>query len=182
MKWRALGVALAVTALIVAWNALGLDQDLLRARLQDLIGRAGPWGVLVFFACFALGNLLQLPGLMFLAVAVLAFGRLQGTCVALIGSVVATTFSFVTVRRFGGQPLGQIERPLIRTILTHLESRPVLTVAVLRILFIVSPPVNVALALSNIRSRHYLLGSSLGLCLSVVGWCLFMDYTAAHFL
>ena len=51
----------------------------------------------------------------------------------------------------------------MRKILDRLDERPILTVVILRLIFVMSPPVNYALALSSLRFRDYLIGSLIGL-------------------
>jgi uncharacterized membrane protein YdjX (TVP38/TMEM64 family) len=50
----------------------------------------------------------------------------------------------------------------VQRVLSHLEQRPLLSVALLRLVLQLNPVVNSALALSGIRYRDYILGSLIG--------------------
>ena len=88
------------------------------------------------------------------------------------------TLSFYVVRLIGGQPLGDIKRPLARRILARLDEHPLQTVAILRFFFWMAPPLNYALAMSKVRYRHYLLGSAIGLAIPIPLVVLFFDWLA----
>ena len=60
--------------------------------------------------------------------------------------------------------------------LTGLDAKPFQSVLLLRILFQTVPALYVALALSRVRSRHYLWGTLLGLPLPIFLYCLFFDH------
>ena len=51
----------------------------------------------------------------------------------------------------------------LRRALAALDSHPVLTVAMLRLVFLLSGPVNAALAMSRVRYSQYLLGTAVGM-------------------
>ena len=54
-------------------------------------------------------------------------------------------------------------------------SRPVLTVALLRLIFQTAPPLNYALPMTAVRWRDHLVGSVLGLPVPVVVMAFFFD-------
>ena len=63
-----------------------------------------------------------------------------------------------------------------KKIFSRLDAHPLQSVASLRTLFQTLPALNVALALSGVRFRHYLWGTWLGLPLPIFLYCLFFDY------
>jgi uncharacterized membrane protein YdjX (TVP38/TMEM64 family) len=146
------------------------DLEAVRAAVSD----AGALGIVLYVLAFALGVLLQVPGMVFVGAAVLAYGRAVGYVVALGGAIFAVCLSFAFVRAVGGQPLGSVQRPFIRRLLARLEAKPIRTLAVMRVFLFISPPVTYALALSSIRFRDYAAGSALGLVIptAVVTWTL----------
>ena len=165
---RLLALAVVLVGMVVAGHASGVTEgltvDAVRARAQQ----AGPLGVVSFLVVFCVGELLHVPGLVFVAAGVLAYGQLQGGVIGFVGALLSVSFSFWVVRTVGGSALAEIERPWIRRALARLESRPVLTVAILRTVFQMSPPLNYALALTPIRFGQYLAGSALGLVLPML--------------
>jgi uncharacterized membrane protein YdjX (TVP38/TMEM64 family) len=165
-KQKIIRIALLVT-LIGGLFAIGrftpVRDYMDREKLQTLIQSAGIWGALLFVAAFALGTVMQVPGLLFVSLAVVVYGRYTGVAVAWIGAVVAVTLSFTLVRAVGGRALGEIKKPWVRKVLGMLDEKPTFTVMLLRMVLLVNPPVTYALALSNIRFRDFVVGSTLGL-------------------
>ena len=162
-RHRILIVATIAGIAFVAARLSGLDHALTPEHVRALLAGAGGFGILLFVVVFSLGLLAQLPGLLFIAVAVLAYGRTMGTVVALAGAVVAISVSFFVVRRFGGSALAEIESPLLRRLLLQLDTRPLRSVILLRAVFGVAPVLNYALALSSLGFRDYLIGSVIGM-------------------
>ncbi len=160
-------VALLVTLWVLRWRT-GLGGDWSTARVRELVQHAGAAGVLMFVAVFSVGELLHVPGLVFVGAAVLAWGRLWGGALAWGAALVSLSAAFVVVRAVGGQPLGEVRWAWLRKVMARLDERPIATVALLRLVLWFAPTVNYALALSPVRYRDYLVGSALGLVAPVV--------------
>lgn len=160
-------LGLALGSLYLVGRGMGLTDWLSPESLRSLVLSAGGLGVVLFVVAFSLGLLAQLPGLLFITAAVLLYGREMGALVAMGGSIVAISVTFVTVRRFGGRALAEIESPLVKRLLAQLDSRPMRSVILLRAVFGVAPPLNYALALSSLGFRDYLIGSTIGLALPI---------------
>lgn len=137
---------------------------------------AGVFGLLAYFAFYMAGNLLHVPGMVFVSTGIIAYGSGIGAVVALAGSLVAISFSFLFVRFVGGTPLAEIKKPLVKKMLSKLNDRPVITIALLRIVLISSPPLNYFLALSKVRFRDYFLGSVLGLLIPISAVAIFFHF------
>ena len=159
----------------------GVAEGLTAARVQDWVTAAGPLGVVLFFAVFSAGNLAQIPGVIFIVAARLAFGPSVGFLVAYAGSLVAVTFTFTFVRAVGGKPLGEVTFGPARRILAQLEQHPVRTIALLRTVLLLTPPLNYAFALAPIKQRDHLLGSALGLVVPVAGVVFLSELVVALF-
>jgi uncharacterized membrane protein YdjX (TVP38/TMEM64 family) len=168
-------LALLVVCGLVVGRATGVTARTSVESVRAFIDAAGPSGVLLFVAAFAIGTLLHVPGLVFVGAAVFVWGRVAGGLIGWLAAVVSVCVTFLVVRGVGGRVLDEIERPIVRRALAQLNDRPVRTVALLRTVLMVSPPLNYALALSAIRFRDYLLGSAAGLALSVAGAVLLLD-------
>lgn len=175
-RYRWVAVVALFVGLYVVGRATGLvgavDPQTVRRWVQD----AGPWGIVVFLGAFIAGSFVQVPGLVFVAAAIYLYGRGPGVALGLAGALLAMTVTFVVVRAVGGQPLGTAQRPFVRRTLQWIDTRPVLTVAALRLVFWLAPPVTYALALTGVRLRHYVLGSLLGLALPLAGFALAFDW------
>ena len=75
---RLLAVALFLALLLAVFELSGLRGQFNLAFLQQRIAENRATGLLVFVLLFSLGNLIQIPGWIFLAAAVLTLGQLWG--------------------------------------------------------------------------------------------------------
>jgi uncharacterized membrane protein YdjX (TVP38/TMEM64 family) len=177
-RWRLIRLAVLfalVIALVVIAATTGVRDRFTVEHLRSQAVASGAWGILIFCAAFCAGELIYIPGTVFLVAAVLAWGRLAGGLIAFVASMLAVLATFVLVRAVGGKPLGDVTRPWVRKTLDGLERHPIRVVAILRFVFWTSPPLNYAFALSPLRFRDHLIGSALGLVLPVLGVALFTE-------
>ena len=175
---RLLAVGLFLGLLLVALELSGLRDHFSLAFLQVRIEQNRISGLLIFVLLFSLGNLIQIPGWVFLAAAVLTLGRSWGGLATYLAAGISCVLTFVVIRLVGGDALRQLKSRTAHRILAHLDARPVASVLLLRVLFQTVPALNYALALSGVRFRHYLAGTLLGLPLPIALYCLFFDYLA----
>jgi len=181
------GAALGLPVLLLlVGRALGWHEHLTIDGVRALVAGAGAWGALLFVASFCVGELVQVPGLVFVAAAVLFYGPAYGGPFAYVAALVSISVSFALVRGVAGRsptkatepprahderdapdgrPEGLVQRlrARMKRWMGHLDARPVRTIALLRLILLFSPPLNYALALSRVRFRDYLVGSALGL-------------------
>src|SRR5262245_66687269 len=101
-----LGVLLLVIVgfWITAW-ATGVADWFRPESISGLLAGRGLLGIVAFGALFSAGQLLRVPGPVFVATAVAVYGRNLGTPVAVLGALVSVTVSFAVVRTFGGRAL-----------------------------------------------------------------------------
>jgi uncharacterized membrane protein YdjX (TVP38/TMEM64 family) len=83
--------------------------------------------------------------------------------ISLLGALVSINVTFAVVRTFAGEALADIQRPFVRRLLSRIDSQPVMTVALLRLIFQTAPPLNYMLPMTSVRWRDHLVGSVLGL-------------------
>ena len=157
-------VAGALTLLIFgAWlNRSGhLDSELISSTVRDL----GAWALPAYVAVFVIGGLLQIPGVVFVVAAPLIFGPTFGFVVAYVGALSALSLTFLLVRFVRGRGSKPVSLPFAwaRRLLERAESRPFVSVVVLRLVFFLAPPLNVGLGLSSLRTRDYIAGSAVGI-------------------
>ena len=175
---RLLLVILFLLGLFALFEALGIRAQFSLEALQTMILMHPVAGLLLFILLFALGNLIQIPGWVFLAAAVLALGRVYGGIATYVAACVSCTVTFVTIRYLGGNALRELNNRVAQRLLNGLDRRPLASIVVLRMLFQTVPALNYALALSGVRLRTYLLGTLVGLPLPIAVYCLFFDYLA----
>ncbi|SFH88570.1 Uncharacterized membrane protein YdjX, TVP38/TMEM64 family, SNARE-associated domain [Pseudomonas guineae] len=175
---RLLLVIVFLLGLFVLFEALGIRAQFNLQALQALILMHPVAGLLLFTLLFALGNLIQIPGWVFLAAAVLALGRFYGGIVTYVAACVSCIATYVTISYLGGNALRELNSPLAQRLLNGLDRRPLTSIIILRMLFQTVPALNYTLALSGVRFRSYLLGTLLGLPLPIALYCVFFDYLA----
>jgi uncharacterized membrane protein YdjX (TVP38/TMEM64 family) len=174
-------VTLIVGSIVLA-KVTGVSERLTPESIRGFMEGAGILGFLIFLGIFAVGELVHVPGVFFVAAAILAYGRGLGGVAAYAGAVLSVIVSFLVVRGVGGQMLADVRRPFLRKILDGLERRPIRVVAILRLILWMAPPLNYALAMSAVRFRDYVIGSALGLLIPIALASLFFDWVVATFL
>ena len=165
---------LGLLLLAVQWS--GLRQDFSVVSLRLTLAQSRWEGLALFVLLFAIGNLAQVPGWIFLASAVLVLGKLNGGIVTYLAASMSCVVTFLSVRWVGGDAARQLRGKLAQRMLTELHAHPVRNVIVLRTVFQTLAALNYALALSGIGFRQYLLGTLLGLPLPIAAYCLLLDY------
>lgn len=164
---RLIILGVVIVALFVVAHLTGLTASFSTAKVRTLMQSAGAWGVVVFIVAFAVGEIVHVPGMIFVGAAVLAYGRVRGGLLAFAGAIASVSFTFAFVRTVGGKPLASLENRRVKAILAHLDRRPILTVAGVRLVTWMLPAASYALALTNIAFTDYLAGSALGLALPI---------------
>ena len=175
---RLLVVALFLVVLLTVFEVSGLRDHFNLAFIRQLIFRHRIGGLILFVLLFSLGNLIQIPGWVFLAAAVLTLGRVWGGVVTYVAAVTSCAFTFVTIRALGGDALRLLKNRVAVRLLRELDAHPIANVALLRILFQTMPALNYALAMSGIRLRTYLVGTLVGLPIPIALYCIFFDILA----
>ena len=160
---------------LCAW-ATGVTGRFTFESIRRVSGQGTLWGVAAFIALFSVGQLLRVPSMVFVAAAVAIHGRSLGTVVALLGALVSATVTFTVVRAFAGHALVEVQQPLARRLLSAIDRRPVMSVALLRLVFQTAPPLNYALAMTAVRWRDHLVGCAIGLPAPVAGMAFVFEW------
>ncbi|MCF8175541.1 MAG: VTT domain-containing protein [Burkholderiaceae bacterium] len=175
---RLIAVVLFLGVLFVAFEISGLREHFSLEFLRQRIDEHMVSGLLIFVLLFCLGNLIQVPGWIFLAAAVLALGKMWGGIATYIAACMSCIFTYLSIRWIGGAALRKLDNRIVRRLLGELDARPVRSILFLRILFQTVPALNYTLAMSGVGFREYLIGTLLGLPLPIALYCLFFDYLA----
>jgi uncharacterized membrane protein YdjX (TVP38/TMEM64 family) len=177
---RLLAVILFLGSLLAIVQLSGLRDHFSVSFVRELVLRHPGGGLLIFVLLFSLGNLIQIPGSVFLAAAVLTLGKLAGGAITYVAAVAGCTVTFVTIRALGGDALRSLNNRVAVRILRELDAHPIGSIAALRMLFQTAPAVNYALAMSGVRFRTYLIGTLIGLPLPIAVYCIFFDVIATR--
>jgi len=175
---KILGVFFFLVILLVVFQASGLREHFDLAFLQQKINENKVSGLIVFILLFSLGNLIQIPGWVFLAAAVLTLGKTWGAAVTYVAATFSCMITFLIIGFIGGNAFRQIKSKFAMKLLEKLDVHPIWNVVLLRTLFQTVPALNYALALSGIKFREYMIGTLLGLPLPIALYCVFFEYLA----
>ncbi|MCA9563896.1 MAG: TVP38/TMEM64 family protein [Myxococcales bacterium] len=160
---RLILLAVFILSVLAVGYFTGVFDHLTKENIQAVAESQGALGLVAFTALFTVGLMFQIPGNVFIAAAVLAYGKLYGGLASYAAMLIGVSVSFAFARKVGGRALSRVRRPIMKRMLAALDSRPILVVTGLRVLFSGSPQLNYALGLSRIRFRDYFLGSAIGL-------------------
>lgn len=178
---RFLAVFLLLALLFAIFQLSGLREHFSLAFLQQKISANRISGLILFVLIFSLGNLIQIPGWIFLAAAVLTLGKTWGAAATYVAAIISCSITFLTIRLLGGDILRKIKNKIAIKLLEKLDAHPIGSIFLLRMLFQTIPALNYALAMSGVKFREYLIGTMLGLPLPIALYCIFFDYLAKIF-
>mmetsp|Transcript_68707 Transcript_68707/g.163669 ORF Transcript_68707/g.163669 Transcript_68707/m.163669 type:complete len:254 (+) Transcript_68707:34-795(+) len=163
-RFRLVVAILLLATLFVVAKLSGATKLLHREQILRVMEDAGPLGWLAYVVLFSAGELLHIPGIVFVIAAVFSYGRAIGALLAYCGSITSVSAGFWVTRALsGGATLDTLKIRWVDRVLMRLEIAPVRTVAMLRLCFYLAPSFNQAMALTNVQFQHYFLGSAIGL-------------------
>ena len=131
--------------------------------LTQTIENTGLFGIVLFGVVYVIGTLMNIPGMIFLFVLFLVYDGFGGFCIGYVSTLIAMLAHFFFTRGVAGEVLKEIRHPLVKKYADRLAERPLSTTIILRLLLLISPPVNYALAFSSIRTREFVLGSMIAM-------------------
>jgi uncharacterized membrane protein YdjX (TVP38/TMEM64 family) len=142
-----------------------------------MVSHSGLLGVLLYFCLFSIGQLLHVPGVIFVVAAALAFGNALGLFYAMVGAAIAISVVFFVVRVIGGTPLSNPSSQWVRRAVTRLDTQPFRSIFLMRLVFSTGPWLNYVLAMSTVSYSHYITASILGIIPQVVVTIFLVDLT-----
>ena len=175
---RLLVVVLFLLVLLALFEFSGLRAQINLQFVRQSFDQHKIGGLLIFVLLFSLGNLIQIPGTIFLAAAVLTLGQWWGGLATYVAACTSCAITFWVIRLLGRDALRQLDGRLAARIFARLDAHPVQSVVLLRILFQTVPVLNYTLALSGVGFGSYLLGTLVGLPLPILLYTVFFDYLA----
>ena len=174
-KKKLLYIVAFFVALYLMMEISGLRTHIASEAIKEIFLRHTVLGVVLFCLAYSVGNLVYVPGWIFLVGAVLALGKEWGGMASFLAALCSASISFFLIRSVGGTALRSLNNKWGDRIFSHLDQRPILSVALLRLLFQTLPAINYALALTDLRFRHYMIGTLIGLPLPIFLYCYFFE-------
>lgn len=156
-----------VLTLVLVGKFSPLGQYLSIPYLKEWILGAGFWGFFIFMAAFLTASLLNLPGSVFLVLAILVFGYWQGAGITYVSAFLSANTTFFLARRIGGRKVPEVRNVRIRRLISQAERFPVRTLLLFRTFMQLSPLVGYLLALTGIRPRAYVLGNAIAIWIPI---------------
>ena len=162
--WLRVGLLVGlVVALMAGGYALGGPAAFTPERLRAMGQDAGPFGALVFIVVWCVADLAQAPSAVFGATAIGLYGPILGGVLTWLGSLAVLSVGFAMIRSVGGSPLADHPNRHVRRGLHLVETRPILALALLRSVLLLSPFISYPVVLAGVRYRDYMVGSAIGL-------------------
>ncbi len=174
-KKKLLYIVAFFVALYLMMEISGLRSQIAPGAIKEIFLRHTVLGLFFFCLAYSVGNLVYIPGWIFLVGAVLALGKEWGGMASFLAALCSASISFFLIRSVGGTALRSLNNKWADRIFSHLDQRPILSVAILRLLFQTLPAINYALALTDLRFRHYMIGTLIGLPLPIFLYCHFFE-------
>jgi uncharacterized membrane protein YdjX (TVP38/TMEM64 family) len=175
---RLLYVVAFLAILFAVFQFSGLRGQISLANVREQLQAHPRTGLAIYVLLFSLGNMVQIPGTVFISAAILALGPLWGGLYTYVACNVSAVVTFLSIRLIGGNALQSIQRPFMQRILARLATHPVQTVVVARLCFQSLPALNYALAMSGVKLRHLIAGTLIGMPPFIALYCVFFDQIA----
>lgn len=164
---------LPLVAVVVALRASGLLEGLEPERIRVMVADLGPLGPVGYILVYVIGIVAHVPGAIFVAAGVLAYGPLGGLALAYAGASAANLICFglgrlglkvglaepATEEHASGHFVVQLRRSRAWSLLA---SRPILAVTLVRVVFPTTAAVSAMLAFTRVRWLAYAVGSLIG--------------------
>ncbi len=134
------------------------------AAMRSRVDAAGPWGPILFFAIYAGLALMPVPKAVLTAAGGALFGLWVGAGLSLAGALVGAVVSFGAGRLLGREAVDSLIRGRLARVDGLLADHGLAAVLIVRLVPIVPfTAINYASGLSGVKSRHYVLGSAIGM-------------------
>ena len=160
-------VAIATFTLVVIVVARsGMFDDVSVAGLRARVEAWGALGPVAFMTLMIAGFFFPGPEIVLVALGGVVFGMLEGFAYAWTAAVIGTSLAFVLVRQaVGGASAGRGRERFRRlaAIDQRLADHGFVTVAMLRLMLFLAPPLSWVLGASRVRFRDHLLGTAVGI-------------------
>ena len=173
---RVLSVISLMVFLLILADATGFREKITITYIKNLFFEHKLIGSILFILLFAIGNTLYVPGWFFLVGGILAVGKWYAGPLAFLGGVASSVLSYILVGFVGKDALRALEnQKYAKKFFKHLDTKPIRTIILLRMIFQTAPFLNYALILSKVRFRDFWWGTFFGLPFPIFLYCVFYE-------
>ncbi|MGB3771099.1 MAG: TVP38/TMEM64 family protein [Rhodococcus sp. (in: high G+C Gram-positive bacteria)] len=166
IKVAVLVVVLTCAAVAAAVVDLPDPQD-----IRDRVDAAGPWGLVVFFALYAVLSATPFPASALTIAGGVLFGLITGVLLVLVAATIGGMISYLLAGSVGQGLLARVGWTRVRKLDATLASRGLLSVLLVRLIPIFPFwVVSYAAGLSSVSRRDFLVGTAVGIVPGTVGY------------
>jgi len=180
--WRPLMLLVFIATAAILGRYFRVGDYLSQERIEQLVSELGWWGPLAFIGVFTVGQLISIPGIVFVAAAVTAWGKWPGIGASYVATMVSSSAGFLLGRLVGGNAVSEIRAKWVRKGVEKVEKRPFRSVAVLVAIFWMAPPLNYTLGMTRVPLWKFLVGTAIGLVPGLLATGFFFDWIVKTFL
>lgn len=160
IRYSLFGVAVC---LVLAAYYFELPGYITIEKLQSYKQVLGWWAPVVFVVAFVIGELLQVPSVLWIFFAGVIWPWWFALPLALVAALFAATGAFIVARYFLGNHIHEKLPDGLQKLDHKLKARPISAVIVLRLTTFLHPAMHWVLAASSIRLPQFLLGTLAGI-------------------
>ncbi|MBV1876017.1 MAG: VTT domain-containing protein [Pseudomonadales bacterium] len=131
--------------------------------MQGYKDQLGGWAPLVFLLAFVVGELLQLPSVLWILFAGLIWPWWLAVPISLLSAMSAATVAFVVARYFLGAKFHEKLPTRLKALNQRINAAPLRAVIVIRLTTFLHPLVHWALAASSVKLLTFLAGTFIGI-------------------
>ncbi len=159
-KYKRIILLIGFILLLIALSKLsGIDVLFNSDRMIAVLTEYGWMSYLLFFGILLLGTLMNIPGAVFIVMAVVAYGYGPGSILSFMGIMVCSLINFLFARFIGGGSLHDVENKRLMRYLNKIEQHPYKTLFIVRIFMLLSPLVNYSVAMTKVTTRQFIIGN-----------------------
>ncbi len=171
MNKRLLAIFIFFLSLFLISKMFGIHEKISWSYIHGLLMENKFISIVSYIVLFVFGNLVQIPGWVFLGGAVLALGKFYGGLLTFLSALVSITVTFFIAKFIGKDALTKIKSNYVKNLISKVNESPLKNMIIIRIIVQVFPPVNVALALSGVSFSKYFIAVLIGLPIPLLGYC-----------
>lgn len=178
-NWKGLRLILTIgfiALILIIAEMTGIKEEFSLEKLKAVFNQNMGLAIIIYFFLFSFGNLIFIPGWVFLAASILVLGYIPGYFLTFAAALFSCTFSFFLIRLIGADSIREIPYKWVQRLLAHLDEFPIRTVVILRIVFQTGPPLNYTLAISGMKYKDYITGCFIGLPIPILIYAIFINY------
>jgi uncharacterized membrane protein YdjX (TVP38/TMEM64 family) len=155
-------LAAAASGLAAAWY-FDLQQHLSLEAVQQYKDDLGWWAPVVFMMAFVIGELIQIPSVIWIVLAGLIWPWWIALPLSLVSALMAASTAFLAARFILGPRIHDKLPNAFHNINEWISKRPIRAIILVRLTTFLHPVVHLVLAASTVSIPAFLLGTAIGL-------------------